>query len=38
MEVQPLPDRQSLPTRGIKGSPAVWMEEKKIRDTQLWDS
>lgn len=30
------PERKSLPTRGIKCSPEVWVEEKKVRDTQLW--
>jgi len=24
--VEAKPDRKSLPTRGVKGSPAVWME------------
>jgi len=27
-----------MPTRGIKASTLIWMEEKVIRDSQLWNS
>lgn len=36
MSTEVKPDRQSMPTRGIKGSPQIWMQEKKERDAQLW--
>lgn len=29
-------ERKSLPSRGIKTSPPIWMNEKKERDQQLW--
>ncbi len=29
-------DRKTLPTRGLQGSPQIWMQEKKERDAQLW--
>ena len=29
-------DRQSLPTRGLKGNTQIWMNEKKERDAELW--
>ena len=31
-----MPDRKSLPTRGIKSNPYLWLEEKKARDADLW--
>ena len=31
-------DRKSLPTRGLKGSPQIWLQEKRERDAQLWDT
>lgn len=36
MSTEVKPDRKSMPTRGIKGSPQIWMQEKKERDAQLW--
>lgn len=30
--VEALPDRKSLPSRGLKSSPAIWIQEKKERD------
>jgi cytochrome b involved in lipid metabolism len=32
------PDRKTLPTRGLKGSPHIWMDEKRERDAELWQS
>ena len=34
VEVQP--DRKTLPTRGLKGNPHIWMQEKRERDAELW--
>ena len=34
--VETKPDRKSMPTRGIKGSPQIWMSEKRERDAELW--
>lgn len=38
MAAEVKPERKSMPTRGIKGSPQIWMQEKKERDAQLWGS
>lgn len=32
------PERKSLPSRGIVTSPPIWMEQKRVRDQELWGS